>query len=86
MKGFVEYDVGGSTLGVGNGAEMFKPGARGCVVALEVDDIAAAYQRVKEHEVTLLFETFRGPKCDMLGVADPDGNSLLLHRRKSRAG
>lgn len=47
-KGFVEYDIGSNTLGIGNGAPDWKPSPGGGSVALEVDDFTAAIARLKK--------------------------------------
>src|ERR1700679_748837 len=72
--GMVEYDLGGSTLAIGCGAPMFKPGGNNVAVALEVDDFPAAVQRLKEHGVKFSMEPMENPPCSMALIEDPDGN------------
>jgi catechol 2,3-dioxygenase-like lactoylglutathione lyase family enzyme len=48
-KGFVEYDLGSNTLGIGNGAPDWKPSPGGGSVGLEVEDFNAAISRVSSN-------------------------------------
>lgn len=81
--GFVEYDIGPGTLGIGNGAPDWKPSAGGGSVALEVDDFDAAIARLKAHGCAFRLEPLETPVCHMAVVSDPDGNSVTIHRRKT---
>jgi len=80
--GMVEYDIGDGTLAIGAGAPQFKPAPAGGVVALEVDDFDAAVRRLREHGVKFVAEPHETPVCRLLTIADPDGNLLLIHKRK----
>lgn len=80
--GMVEYDLGGSTLAIGCGAPMFKPGGNNVAVALEVDDFPAAERRLREQNVKITMEPMENPLCFMVLIEDPDGNPLMIHRRK----
>ena len=82
--GFAEYDVGPGTLAIGAGAPLFKPAAGGGVVALEVDDFDGAIRHLREHGVKILAEPHETPVCHLATVADPDGNLLMIHRRKAK--
>ncbi|HTX66828.1 MAG TPA: VOC family protein [Opitutaceae bacterium] len=83
--GMVEYDIGAGTLAIGAGAPQFKPAPGGGVVALEVDDFDAAVRRLREHGVKFMAEPHETPVCHMVTIADPDGNLLVVHQRKSAA-
>ena len=52
-------------------------------VAYRVDDIDAAISRLKEQGVTLEMEKIETPVCWMAQFRDPDGNKLVVHKRKS---
>lgn len=80
--GFVEYDIGPSTLAIGSGAPLFKPSKDGGAVALEADDFDAAIQRLKENAVPFAMEPAETPVCRMAVVTDPDGNFIMIHKRK----
>lgn len=81
--GFVEYDIGPGTLGIGNGAPDWKPSAGGGSVALEVDDFDAAIAPLKANGCAFRLEPLETPVCHMAVVSDPDGNSVTIHRRKT---
>jgi predicted enzyme related to lactoylglutathione lyase len=81
--GFVEYDIGASTLAIGAGAPLFKPSKDGGAVALEVDDFDAAIAEVKKSGCALKMEPHETPVCRMAVLTDPDGNFLMIHKRKT---
>jgi predicted enzyme related to lactoylglutathione lyase len=80
---WVEYDLGASTLSIGNGAPDWKPAAGGGCAGLEVDDFQAAIKQIRERGVVFRVEPFETPVCHMAIVADPDGNSITIHKRKA---
>jgi len=82
---WVEYDIGTSTLGVGCAPGMFDPSPKGASAALEVDDFDAALNAVKKNNVTIVMGPQEAPSCHMVVIADPDGNRLVLHKRKARS-
>jgi predicted enzyme related to lactoylglutathione lyase len=77
---WVEFDVAGSTFGVGTFEQIGSPGSAQSF-ALEVSDLAAlrADLAAKGHEPTEPFET---PVCFISVVRDPDGNQIFLHQSK----
>ena len=79
---WVEYEIGGTTIGVGCHPE-WKPSREGTSVAFEVDDIDATIALLKEHGVTFDMEKIETPVCWMAQFRDPDGNKLLVHKRKT---
>lgn len=81
-KGWVEYNIGPSTLSIGNGAPDWKAAAGGGSVALEVEDFDAAIAKLNADGHTPFMGPFETPVCHMAVVADPDGNSLIIHKRK----
>lgn len=80
--GMVEYEIGTGTLAIGAGAPFFKPAVDGGAVALEVEDFAAAVAKLKAAEVSFLMDGYETPVCHMAIFKDPDGNFLMLHKRK----
>jgi predicted enzyme related to lactoylglutathione lyase len=82
-KAWVEYDIGPGTLAITNGAPDWKPSAGGGAVALEVDDFDAAITHLKQNGASFRLEPIGTPVCRMAVVADPDGNSITIHRRKA---
>jgi predicted enzyme related to lactoylglutathione lyase len=77
---WVEFDVAGSTFGVGTFEQIGSPGSAQSF-ALEVSDLSAlrADLVAKGHEPTEPFET---PVCFISVVRDPDGNQIFLHQSK----
>jgi catechol 2,3-dioxygenase-like lactoylglutathione lyase family enzyme len=51
------------------------------VIALHVDDVAAARAELEARGVSFNGETIDSGVCHMAIFADPDGNPLLLHHR-----
>jgi predicted enzyme related to lactoylglutathione lyase len=82
-KGWIEYDIGPGTLAISNSVPEWKPCGDGCVVALEVDDFEAAMARIKEDGVPIVMGPEETPVCRLAIVSDPDGNSVIIHKRKS---
>lgn len=82
---WLEYDLGPATLAISNmSGEQWKPSADGPSVALEVADFDAAVAHVRAAGVRFLLEPTDSGVCHMAIIADPDGNSLALHRRHRR--
>jgi predicted enzyme related to lactoylglutathione lyase len=82
MEGaWVEYDLGATTIGVGCWPG-WDPSRDGTTVAFEVDDIDSAIATLKERGVTFDLEKTESPVCWMAQFRDPDGNKLLVHKRK----
>jgi predicted enzyme related to lactoylglutathione lyase len=80
---WVEYDIGPSTLAIGNMAPEWKPSPGGGSVGLEVDDFDDAVRRLKQQGVAFAVEPMASPVCRMAVVADPDGNLVTIHKRKA---
>lgn len=87
QNAFIEYWIGGGQehcLVIGAGAPAFRPGKIGATAALEVDDFEEAVRQLTEHKVPLLMPRYDGPICSMILVEDPDGNQVMIHRRKPK--
>ena len=78
---WVEYNIGAGTLSLGQ-YDGFKPTSDGCTVGLEVEDFDAAVKAVQSAGVKINMGPFETPVCHMLMIADPDGNPLIIHKRK----
>lgn len=82
-KQWIEYDIGAGTLGISNmSADKWKPSSDGPSLALEVADFAAAVTVLRDGGVKFFIEPMDTGVCEMAIIADPDGNSLIIHRRK----
>jgi predicted enzyme related to lactoylglutathione lyase len=79
---WVEYDLGPTTIGVGC-HPAWKPSREGTTVAFEVEDIDAAIDKLRERGVSFDIEKTETPVCWMAQFRDPDGNKLVVHKRKN---
>src|ERR1043166_5699356 len=78
---WVEYEIGPHTLGIGAHPD-WKPSSEGTSTALEVDDFPGTIERLKNQEVKFSMDVIETPVCHMAIIQDPDGNKLLIHKRK----
>ena len=84
MEGaWVEYDLGATTIGVGC-HPAWQPSRDGTTVAFEVEDIDAAMKKLSDRGVTFDIPKTETPVCWMAQFRDPDGNKLLIHKRKKK--
>ncbi len=79
---WVEYDIGPGTLSIGKTPD-WKPSSDGCSVGLEVDDFESSISELKAANTPFQVEPFETPVCHMAMVKDPDGNIIIIHKRKS---
>jgi predicted enzyme related to lactoylglutathione lyase len=82
-KSWVEYEVGPHTLAITNMSAEWEPSPNGGGVALEVENFDEAIAALKEKGVKFYREPFASPVCRMALVADPDGNSICIHKRNA---
>jgi len=83
MEGaWVEYDLGPTTIGVGC-HPAWKPSRDGTTVAFEVEDIDASITKLNLRDVSSNIEKMETPVCWMAQFRDPDGNKLVVHKRKN---
>jgi predicted enzyme related to lactoylglutathione lyase len=80
---WVEYEVGAVTIGVGC-HPAWKPSRDGTTVAFEVANIDDAINKLKARGVTFDIEKSETPVCWMAQFRDPDGNKLVIHKRKEK--
>src|SRR5438046_5758946 len=80
--GWVEYDLGPTTIGVGC-HPAWQPSRDGTTVAFEVDDIDATVKKLESRGVTFDMPKTETPVCWMAQFRDPDGNKLVVHKRKN---
>ena len=79
---WIEYDLGETTIGVGC-HPAWQPSREGTTVAFEADDFDAAISKLKERGVEFDMGPMETPVCWMAQFRDPDGNKLVMHKRKS---
>jgi predicted enzyme related to lactoylglutathione lyase len=80
---WVEYDLGTVTIGVGS-HPAWQPSRDGTSVAFEVEDFDGSYAKLKERGVMFDIDKTETPVCWMAQFRDPDGNKLLIHKRKTK--
>jgi predicted enzyme related to lactoylglutathione lyase len=80
---WVEFDVGDTSFGIGNGESLGIPPGSSFSATFEVEDVAAERRRLIDLgvKVTELNET---PVCFSAFVTDPEGNRFGIHQRKPR--
>ena len=83
---WVEYDLDNVTLALISPEAMgpsflddFQPSRS--PIALRVDDVAEARAKLKDAGVEFRGDVIDSGVCHIAGFNDPDGNSLILHRR-----
>ena len=78
-----EFEAGNVTLAIWRPEALgyeFKDNGQGDV-ALRVTDVTAARSELEASGIEFVGETLDTGVCHMAFFADPDGNSLTLHRR-----
>ena len=85
-KGWIEYELGDATLAITNsGGDNWRPSTQGASAALEVADFAGAVAALRAANVTFIAEPFDFPSCNLAVIQDPDGNRLVIHKKKGAA-
>lgn len=82
---FIEYWIGTDedVLVIGKGAPHMAAGPNGgATVALEVDDFEEAVKTIKKNKVEVVMPATDGGPCNMMLIKDPDGNLIMIHKRK----
>lgn len=80
---WIEYDIGPGTLAIGSAMEHWQPSSNGGTAALEVDDFDQAISELKAANVQIVMGPTETPVCNMAIILDPDGNALIVHKRKA---
>ena len=78
-----EFEAGNVTLAIWKPEKLgleFANNGQGDI-ALRVPDVAAARSELESRGIEFVRETLDTGVCHMACFADPDGNSLMLHRR-----
>ena len=80
---WVEFETGNVTIAIlpheYTGRPEFVPST--APIALRVPDVAEARRRLEAEGVVFQADTIDSGVCHLAPFLDPDGNSLLLHRR-----
>jgi predicted enzyme related to lactoylglutathione lyase len=80
---WVEYDLGPTTIGVGC-HPAWQPSRDGTTVAFEVADMDEAIKKLSDRGVKFDIPKNETPVCWMAQFRDPDGNKLVIHKRKGQ--
>ena len=80
---WVEFELAGEAFAITNMDMGRQPGAKGGLVAFEVDEYDKTIAALKEKKAPFVMDTYETPGCHFAVVADPDGNQVMIHRRKS---
>ena len=84
MEGaWVEYEIGATTIGVGC-HQAWQPSRDGTTVAFEVEDFDAAHDELSGKGIEWDIPKTETPVCWMAQFRDPDGNKLVVHKRKAK--
>jgi predicted enzyme related to lactoylglutathione lyase len=80
---WVEFETGNLTIAIlpheYTGRSEFTPSS--APIALRVNDVEEARRRLEASGVEFPLETIDSGVCHIAPFSDPDGNSLMLHRR-----
>jgi predicted enzyme related to lactoylglutathione lyase len=77
---WIVYEMAGGTLALSNMWKTTdKPGPH---IALEVEDFAESVDTLKAKGVRFVGEPFETPVSHIAIVVDPDGNPVMVHKRK----
>lgn len=79
---WVEYDIGTGTFGIGCFGDTWKPSSDGTCVIFEVDNLDATVAKLKTNGIPIAMDTTETPICRFAIICDPDGNKILIHKRK----
>jgi predicted enzyme related to lactoylglutathione lyase len=85
-RNFAEFETGNLTLNLMNAEKMgLEHHTVRNAIALHVDDVAAARDRLEAQGVAFVMDTFDTGVCHMAFFTDPDGNALMLHHNYVRS-
>jgi len=78
-ESYPEFETGNLTIALREAGDGFAPSQTS--IALRVPDVDAARTRLADAGIEFATETFDTGVCHVAFFADPDGNTLALHRR-----
>ncbi len=78
---WIEYSVGSNTFSLGK-MDGFTPHAESACLAFEVDDFPAIVAKLEAAGTPFLIKAMETPVCFMASVQDPEGNAVMVHKRK----
>ncbi|MEY2549833.1 MAG: hypothetical protein QOD64_2415 [Verrucomicrobiota bacterium] len=81
---WIEYDIGGAIFGIGNYGDQWKTAQGGTMAAFECDELEEMVKRAEAGGAKVMVAITDTPVCRFSIVADPDGNGIMLHKRKEK--
>jgi predicted enzyme related to lactoylglutathione lyase len=81
--GWMEYDLAGQALALAKAFEHWRPSSDGGQACLEVYDLDAAMDYLKQQHTSIVQDIQEYPHCRLALISDPDGNTLTLHQKKA---
>ncbi|MCE0522613.1 MAG: VOC family protein [Methylacidiphilales bacterium] len=82
---WMEFDLGNATLGLGS-YDGWSPSKDGAMLALEVDDFEKSLSELQKAGASFHLESMETPVCYFAIIRDPDGNAVMIHKRKPGHG
>lgn len=81
--GWAEFAAPPTTLAVGEATSQMPitPGGGGTGIALAVDDVETSTEDLRNEGTTVRMDPVESGVCHMSMIADPDDNSIILHKR-----
>jgi len=79
---WVEYDIGPGTFAIGCYGDVWKPSSEGTCIAFEVENFDTEISQLKSKGVKFAMDVTDTPVCRFAIICDPDGNKLMVHKRK----
>jgi predicted enzyme related to lactoylglutathione lyase len=79
----IEYEVGGGIFAITNIDPKWTPSSQGTAIAFEMNDTDATIRELKKSGVKFFLDKSETPVCWTAIVYDPDGNKVVIHKRKS---
>ena len=79
---WIEFDIGTGTLALTDGFEHLQPGGSGALVAFEMPDLDAFGRHLAALGLKWALGPFDTPVCTCGTIKDPEGNEIMIHRRK----
>src|ERR1035438_1955386 len=80
---WIEYEIGNGTFGIGCYGEVWEPSDQGTCIAFEADNLDGMIAQLKARGVKFSMEITDTPICRFAIICDPDGNKILIHKRKA---
>ena len=80
---WVEYDLGDTTFAITTMSHDHVAGANGATIAFEVADFDRAMALLKQRGAKFKGDVMDSPVCRAATVLDPDGNEVIIHKRKA---